>query len=322
MTIDLNFHPKLAGFMLRGNKGDHFQSLGIHLDSITENKLVMRLDYHEDLVGNPVTGAISGGAVTALLDTCSGFMATVAQDPTGLTPTIDLRIDYLGVAKPGQPVYAQAQVYRITSDILFLRSTAYQDINKPIAHGTATFMNMAAPAGLSGMRDYVMNYFDKLPSPIDKTGPYSPLGLDVMKQAVQKAQEQNDASILIDTIPYAKFLGIQRVITSEDNKYIFSIKPKASLVGNPTLPAIHGGALGGFMEISATIHLMMKLEVLLVPKVVDFSIDYIRAGKLKETFVRCKIVRFGRKLVNLSVEAWQEDEQTPIAKARMQVLIG
>lgn len=136
-------------------------------------------------------------------------------------------------------------------------------------------------------------------------------------ELVQNAQSTGDWSECIDAIPYARLLGIK----FGGEAGVFCLPPKKSNIGNPTLPALHGGALGGFMEMSAILHLMMSMEVLKVPKVVDFSIDYLRPGHYKETYARCEIVRFGRKLVNVGVDCWQDDPENLVARARAQFLI-
>lgn len=139
---------------------------------------------------------------------------------------------------------------------------------------------------------------------------------EIAKLAHQ-ARETGDPNKFIEVIPYAKLLGVR---INDDG--VFHLPPKASNIGNPTLPALHGGALGGFMEMSAILHVMMSMEVIKVPKVVDISIDYVRAGLFLDTYARCEIVRFGRKMVNVSIDAWQDDESKLIARARAQFLIS
>ena len=102
----------------------------------------------------------------------------------------------------------------------------------------------------------------------------------------------------------------------------FFLPPRKSNIGNPTLPAIHGGAVGGFMELAAALHLMKNSELLVMPKVVDFSLDYLRPSRFKNLYARCVVNRYGAKLVNVSVDAWQDNEQVPVAKARAQFLVG
>lgn len=139
-----------------------------------------------------------------------------------------------------------------------------------------------------------------------------------LSQITIAAREANNVDLLIAAIPYAKLLGVKSL--SED-ELVFHLPPAQSNVGNPTLPAIHGGALGGFMELSASLYLIMKMDVLKMPKVIDFSIDYLRAAKLIDTYVACDIVRFGSKIVNVGIDAWQADKNMPVAKARIQFLV-
>lgn len=137
--------------------------------------------------------------------------------------------------------------------------------------------------------------------------------------AAHRARQDGDLSPVIDTIPYARLLGIQG--RYEADELLFCLPPKPSNVGNPTLPALHGGAIGGFLELAGALHLVMTMEVLKVPKVVDFSIDYVRAGRLQDTWAHCHVVRQGRKLVNVAIQAWQDDRNEPIATARAHFLL-
>ncbi|MBB5187987.1 acyl-coenzyme A thioesterase PaaI-like protein [Zhongshania antarctica] len=121
----------------------------------------------------------------------------------------------------------------------------------------------------------------------------------------------------ISQVPYARTLGIQ--IGGEDACFLLPVKK--SNIGNPTLPALHGGAIAGFMELSAMIHILQHSKNDKIPKVVDFAVDYVRAGKYVATHSRCKLVYLGRRMINESVSAWQEDETAPIAMARAQFLV-
>lgn len=135
-----------------------------------------------------------------------------------------------------------------------------------------------------------------------------------------EARESRNASELIKAIPYATMLGL-RFDEDKHDDIQFWLPPKHGNVGNPTLPALHGGALGGFMEMSAALHLLLTTEALTMPKVVDFSIDYVRAGRLVETYSSCHVVRQGRAIANVAVTAWQSDIQDPIATARAHFIL-
>ncbi len=134
--------------------------------------------------------------------------------------------------------------------------------------------------------------------------------------ATRLAQAQDDPNLLLEAIPYARLLGMKAQSVS-----LFHLPPSKSNIGNPTLPALHGGAVGGFMEMAAIAHTMMIMDVLRVPKVIGFSISYIRPGRFLDTYARCEVERFGRKMVNVGIQAWQEDEKVHIAKASVQFLL-
>lgn len=119
----------------------HNRALGIRVIQVTPTEAVFELPYDAKLVGNPDTGTLHGGAITALLDGCSG--AAVFASLTTYVPiaTLDLRIDYLKPAEPGKPVIARASCYKLTRNVAFTRAVAYQgDPDDVIAHSVGTFM--------------------------------------------------------------------------------------------------------------------------------------------------------------------------------------
>ena len=129
--------------------------------------------------------------------------------------------------------------------------------------------------------------------------------------------DDSEIRTLISLVPYARTIGIK--MSEETGCYLLPVK--MSNVGNPTLPALHGGAVAGFMELSAMLYVLQQSESEKIPKVIDFAVDYVRAGKYLATHSRCKLVYLGRRMINVSVSAWQEDETAPIAMARAQFLI-
>jgi acyl-coenzyme A thioesterase PaaI-like protein len=136
---------------------------------------------------------------------------------------------------------------------------------------------------------------------------------------VAAARQENSPQTVMEMIPYAAFIGAQAKI--ENDRLLYWLDKRASNIGNPSLPAIHGGVIGGFLELSAAIEIIYSLDIAAVPKVVDFSLDYLRAGRYKTIYAKCNVLRQGKKLVNVSATAWQDDEQTPIATARCHFLI-
>lgn len=119
----------------------HNHALGIVIEAVEDRTARFRLPYRADLVGNPETGVLHGGAITALLDACSGAAVFATLERLQPIATLDLRIDYLRPAEPGQDVWAEATCYHVTTNVAFARARAYHvEDDAAIASATATFM--------------------------------------------------------------------------------------------------------------------------------------------------------------------------------------
>ena len=139
--------------------------------------------------------------------------------------------------------------------------------------------------------------------------------LPEFKKALLEARSTKDYSRLTELIPYARKIGMKCQSLGDDALFILPANDEN--IGNPVLPAIHGGVIGGFMEMSAAMHLMLFMDEQKVPKVIDFSLDYLRSAKIKDTYVECRVVRQGSRIANVLITAWQSKRETPIAMARV-----
>ena len=124
----------------------HNKALGIEMLELDRGQAKFKLPYDAQLVGNPDTGVLHGGAITALLDAASGasvFAALIEWVPIA---TLDLRIDYLRAAEAGRAVIAHATCYKTTRNVAFTRAVAYhEDPGDPIASSVGTFMLSTKP---------------------------------------------------------------------------------------------------------------------------------------------------------------------------------
>jgi acyl-coenzyme A thioesterase PaaI-like protein len=131
---------------------------------------------------------------------------------------------------------------------------------------------------------------------------------------------------LVDEVPYIRFLGIQFDRRGDELTAILPFKDM--LIGNPVLPALHGGATAAFLEVAAIIELAWStlwdgVEAegalpeagLRLPKTIDFTVDYLRSGLPRDAYARARVNRSGRRYASVHVEAWQDNRSRLFAQA-------
>ena len=116
---------------------------------------------------------------------------------------------------------------------------------------------------------------------------------------------------IINSIPYAKTLGVKAELSDEG--LILILPYKESNIGNPTLPALHGGAIGGFMEVCALAELRRRSLKIPFSNPIGINIDYLRRGNPVVTYARAVIFKEGSRVANVRVRAWQSSRDEPIA---------
>ncbi|MDO5648181.1 PaaI family thioesterase [Paracoccus sp. (in: a-proteobacteria)] len=118
----------------------HARALGMRVDDLGDGRATLSMDWAAHMVGDPRTGVVHGGVVSALMDTCCGAAVMVHPDMPEMTATLDLRIDYMRAATPQQRLVARAEVYHMTRSVAFVRAVAMDDdTERPVASATGAF---------------------------------------------------------------------------------------------------------------------------------------------------------------------------------------
>lgn len=139
---DSTFLEQLRHFLAQPeNQSPHAKFLGMEIVYVEHGRAVVRVPYAARLAGNATNGVLHGGVITTVIDSACGVSVIAALGRRMTIATLDLRIDYLKPARPGEAVTAAAHCYKVTKNICFVRALAYHaDREDPIANCAASFM--------------------------------------------------------------------------------------------------------------------------------------------------------------------------------------
>ncbi len=148
-------------------------------------------------------------------------------------------------------------------------------------------------------------------------------------EPVQIVKQRRDAALqrLVAGVPYIQFLGIEIERRGDELTGVLPYDEK--LIGNPMLPALHGGVTAAFLEVTAIMELtwsmtwedMEKGKItddaprVVLPKTIDFTVDYLRTGLPRDAYARARVNRSGRRYASVHVEAWQDNRTRLFAQA-------
>ena len=151
-------------------------------------------------------------------------------------------------------------------------------------------------------------------------------------EPVQVVKQRRDAALaaLVGAVPYAGFLGI--AFDRRGDELTAVLPFREALIGNPLLPALHGGATAAFLEVAAIVELGWQIlwdeieggrvdpaamgpdDLPRLPKTIDVTVDYLRAGLPRDAYARARVNRSGRRYASVHVEAWQDNRARPFAQ--------
>lgn len=132
-----------------------------------------------------------------------------------------------------------------------------------------------------------------------------------LMELIKRAKEQDDFSILSEGIPYMKSMGI--IVVENEGQLITTMKADPKLTGNPWIPALHGGTIGGLLETAAIIQLAHDQDTDNLPRTINITVEYLRTGFIKDLHAKALVTKQGRRVANVQVQCWQENPDKPVA---------
>ena len=124
---------------------------------------------------------------------------------------------------------------------------------------------------------------------------------------------------ILDRMPYARFLGLQTLISGDEITVTMPFQDR--LIGNPMLPALHGGSTAALLEMTAMAQVAITFPSSRLPRPINVTVAYLRTGRPVDVFARAKISRAGRRVAHVQAEAWQEERSQPIASLTAHFLL-
>jgi uncharacterized protein (TIGR00369 family) len=125
---------------------------------------------------------------------------------------------------------------------------------------------------------------------------------------------------ILAQMPYARRLGV--IPRLAEGELVVEMPYAVALLGNPRLPALHGGAVGAFLEIAAQMRLRLERDAHKPPVPIGVTIEYLRPCRTRPTFAKAEVKRLGRRIANIHAECWQDEARTPLALLQGRFLMG
>lgn len=314
---------------------------GMTLVDTGPGRASLLLPARETWTGDAERKLIHPGCLSVLADTACGVAVGCALEQLEPFATLDLRMDYLRPPVAETDLVCHAECHRLSRSVAFVRGELVQPgQSEPVATVYATFMRATAatrrkdlPAGAKqastassaastatspAAQAQAIAALTQRPTPAQAASSLiAPASIEPSQVFVSRAADVPEAlAVPPGRSPYVDFLNVHQQ-AQIDAGPVFRMPYKPELIGNPLLPALHGGVLAGFGETAMVLHLLAtNAELAGVPRSVDFAIAYMRSAKPIDTFAQSTTVRQGNRVALVMVSLWQDDPSRPVVQAR------
>jgi len=295
------------------------QTSGMLVTALDKGRASLMVPARPTWSGDTKNNRIHTGCLSVLADTACGIAVGTALDEIEPFATLDLRMDYLRSADASKNLICHAHCHRLSRSVAFVTGELRQPgSDEVIAIANATFMRATANKRRTDLEPGATPAPSVAAKPIVTPPPIH----HVSMEAIAAAAISQQPAIPEGRSPYVDFLGVMQHPQVNAGP-IFRLPFRHDLIGNPMLPALHGGVLAGFAETAMIMHVVATNPHLenAIPKAVDFSIDYLRSAKPVDTYAQGITVRQGNRVSLVQVNVWQEDPNRPVASTRGHILM-
>ncbi len=302
---------------------------GMTLVGTGPGRASLLLPARDTWTGDAERKLIHPGCLSVLADTACGVAVGCALEQLEPFATLDLRMDYLRPPVAETDLICHAECHRLSRSVAFVRGELVQPgQSEPVATVYATFMRATAATRRkdlpSGGKAATPSAEAPAAAPAQRPTPaqaasslIAPASIEPSQVFVSRAADVPEAlAVPPGRSPYVDFLNVHQQ-AQIDAGPVFRMPYKAELIGNPVLPALHGGVLAGFGETAMVLHLLAtNADLAGIPRSVDFAIAYMRSAKPIDTFAQSTTVRQGNRVALVMVSLWQDDPSRPVVQAR------
>lgn len=296
---------------------------GMTLTDIGPGRCSLLLPARSTWTGDSERKLIHPGCLSVLADSACGVAVGCAMEQIEPYATLDLRMDYLRPPVAETDLVCHAECHRLSRSVAFVRGELMQPgQSEPVATVYATFMRATASARRKDLPPGAGT--DNTPPKATRPTPaeaasalIAPASVEPSQVFVSRAANVPETlAVPVGRSPYVDFLNVHQQ-PQVDAGPVFRMPFKPELIGNPLLPALHGGVLAGFGETAMVLHLLATNPSLkAIPRSVDFGIAYMRSAKPIDTFAQSTTVRQGNRVALVMVSLWQDDPSRPVVQAR------
>lgn len=293
-----------------GEHVPHSRDLGVQVVAVKADQVRMRLSPQAWLLADDESQEICTSVLYSLADSAAGLAVFAAARELSPIATLDLRMDYLRPAAGDRALSALARCLHLTDDVAFVHCELLSEgQEQPVALGRVTFMRNTRGKPLQAPAEAAQR--NVAATAARQSMPLEPSACIDARTAWQA---------LLERIPYARHLGFEA--QQNDTGTELRLPYRDALIGNVSLPALHGGVLGALIETTARVAAQSHDTGARRPRIVDCDIDYLRSARAQCTFASAEIVRHGRRTSLVQVTCRQEGSSAPIARGRVQLLLS